>query len=253
MDKILTEIEKNTRPLPQIPMSIEFKTLKHRENLINTLGLTDGDYTIALRSFITYYSIDNVNNTNNKIIYFDGLLWKEIVFPNGLYEINQINDEIVRQLSLELDFTDSSQSPIILEPNEATGHSIIRLTNGYKIDFTQANTLRELLGFESKILTNSYNHSKNKVNITSINRINICCDCVVGYMKNGAPSNILASIAINEIPHAKIWREPPHPLYVHIYKEKLDFIEFWLEDDHGNIIDNNGEIVSMILHIKKNS
>ena len=254
MERLLTSIEKNTRHLPQIPIFVNFKKKIHTENLIDTIDLSDGNYTMSLRSFITYYSIDNVNNKNNKIVYSDdSLVWEEIVLPNGLYEITQINDEIVRQLSLNLGFTDPTESPIILEPNEATGHSIIKLADGYKIDFTQNNTLRDLLGFESKILTNSYNHSKNKVNITSINRINVCCDCINGFLKNGSASNILASIVINEIPHAKIVREPSQPLYVHVYKEKLDYIDFWLEDDYGNIIDNNGEPISMIIHLKQNS
>ena len=52
----------------------------------------------------------------NKIIYFDGLL----------YEIEQINDKIARQLSLEVDFT---ENPIILEANTATLHSIARLSD----------------------------------------------------------------------------------------------------------------------------
>ena len=39
----------------------------------------------------------------------------------------------------------------------------------------------------------------------------------------------------------------------HIYKEKLDSIEFWMEDDDGNMIDNHGEVVGFTVHIKKNS
>ncbi len=187
-----------------------------------------------------------------KIVYFDGNS-KEIVFPYGAYEIDQINDEIIRQLSLELDFTDATESPIILEANSATLHSIMHLENGYKIDFTQPNTLRDLLGFDSTILTNSYNYSKNKVNIIDIHRLHLCCDCIVGSLRNGYPSNILFTIVLNEAPGAKIVREPNLILYKHVYKEKLDSIEFWMEDDDGNRIDNHGETIAFTLHMKKNS
>ena len=123
------------------------------------------------------------------------------------------------------------QSLIILEANTATLHSIIRLADGYQIDFTQSNTLRDLLGFESKILTDSYNYSKNKVNIIDIHRLHICCDCIVGSLRNGYLSNILFTVVLNEAPGAKIVREPNLVLYKHIYKEKLDAIQFWMKDD----------------------
>ena len=253
MEKTLIQIEKNTRPLPQIPIEVEYRTNEYRLDLLDSIDLSDGNYVMGVTSFNTYNSIFNVTSKNNKIVYFDGLNWKEIVFPSGAYEIQQINDEIVRQLSLDLNFTDETESPIILEANTATLHSIIRLADGYQIDFTQSNTLRDLLGFESKILTDSYNYSKNKVNIIDIHRLHVCCDCIVGSLRNGYPSNILFTVVLNEAPGAKIVREPNLVLYKHIYKEKLDALEFWMEDDNGNRIDNHGETVAFTLHMKKNS
>ena len=247
MEKILTDIEKNTRPLPQIPLEVKYKTNHFKMDLQDSIDLTDGNYVIGVSSFNTYNSIFNVTSKNNKIIYFDGLMyWKEILLPPGAYEIEQINDEIARQLSLE-------ESPIILEANTATLHSIIRLSGGYKVDFTQPNTLGDLLGFDSVILSEPYNYSKNKVNIIDIHRLHLCCDSIIGSLRNGSPSNILFSIVLNEPPGAKIVREPNLILYKHIYKQKLDSLEFWLEDDEGNLIDNHGETIAFTLHMKKNS
>ena len=147
MEKILTDIEKNTQPLPQIPLEVKYKTNHFKMDPQDSIDLTDGNYVIGVSSFNTYNSIFNVTSKNNKIIYFDGLMyWKEIILPPGAYEIEQINDEIARQLSFE-------ESPIILEANTATLHSIIRLSSGFKVDFTQPNTLGDLLGFDSVILT----------------------------------------------------------------------------------------------------
>ena len=251
MEKILTDIEKNTRPLPQIPLEVKYKTNHFKMNLQDSIDLTDGNYVIGVSSFNTYNSIFNVTSKNNKIIYFDGLLyWKEILLPPGAYEIEQINDEIARQLSLEVDFT---ESPIILEANTATLHSLIRLSDGHKVDFTQPNTLGDLLGFDSVILSEPYNYSKNKVNIIDIHRLHLCCDSIISSLRNGFPSNISLSIVLNEPPGAKIVREPNLILYKHIYKQKLDSIEFWMEDDEGNLIDNHGETIAFTLHMKKNS
>ena len=96
-----------------------------------------------LHSFNTYNSIFNITSKNNKIIYYDGLSWKEIIFPYGAYEITQINDEIFRQLSNEKDLSDPNESPIILEANEATLTLVLfTLQMDYKIDFSQPNYIK---------------------------------------------------------------------------------------------------------------
>ena len=246
MEKLLSSIEKNTRPLPQIPSEVSFNTDYFKLTFQDSIDVSDGNYVVGVTSFNTYNSIFNVNSKNNKIIYFDTVEWKEIVLPYGAYEIDQINDEVSRQLSFE-------ESPIIIEANTATLHSIIHLDDGYKIDFTNSNTIRDILGFESKILSNKFNYSKKKVNIIDIHRIHLCCDCIVGSLKNGLPSNVLFTIILNEVPGAKIVREPNLILYKHIYKDKIDSIEFWFEDNNGNRVEMHGELVEFTLHMKKNS
>ena len=146
-----------------------------------------------------------------------------------------------------------SESPITIEADVATLRSIIRLSNGFSVDFTYSNTLRDLLGFNSRVLTDPENISDRKVDIIDIHRLHLCCDCIVGSFRNGQPSNILFSLILNELPGDKIVREPNLVLYKHIYKEKLDHIDFWMEDDDGNEIDNHGETVGFTLHMKKNS
>ena len=254
MEKIFTDIEKNTRPLPQILLEVKYKTNHFKMDLQDSIDLTDG-YVIGVTSFNTYNSIFNVTSENNKIIYFDELLYcKEFVLPPGAYEIEQINDEIARHFASEsFNNITIDSAPIKLEANTATLRSIIRLSDGYKVDLTQTNTLRDLSGFESVILSDIYNYSKNKVNIIDIHRLHLWSDCIIGSLRNGYPSNILFTIVLNESPGAKIVREPNLILYKHIYKQKLDSIEFWMEDDDGNQIDNNGETISFTLHMKKNS
>ena len=224
-------------------------------DLQDSIDLTDGNYITGVSSFNTYNSIFNVTSENNKIIYFDGLMyWTEFTLPPGAYEIEQINDEIARHFAAEsFNYIAIDSAPIKLEANTATLHSIIRLNDGYKVDFTQPNTLRDLLGFESVILSDIYNYSKNKVNIIDIHRHHLCSDCTIGSLRNGYPSNILFTIVLNEPPGAKVVREPNLILYKHIYKQKLDSIEFWMEDDEGNQIDNHVETISFTLHMKKNS
>ena len=81
----------------------------------------------------------------------------------------------------------------------------------------------------------------------------MCCDCIVGSLQNGQPSNILFTIILNEVPGAKIVREPNLVLYKHIYKDKIDNIGFWFEDNNGNRNEMHGESIEFTLHMKKNS
>jgi len=53
------------------------------------VDLSDGDYELGLTDFETYYTIPNVNSSNNKF-YFDKDE-KEIVIPEGSYELHDIN------------------------------------------------------------------------------------------------------------------------------------------------------------------
>ena len=251
MEKILSEIEKNTRPLPQIPLEVKYNTNYHRMNLTDSIDLSDGNYVIGVTSFNTYNSIFNVTSKNNRFIYYDSVMgMKEIILLPGAYEIDQINAEISRQIMNE---SILSESPITIEADTSTLRSIIRLKDSFSVDFTFSNTLRDLLGFNSRVLTDPVNISDKKVNITDIHRIHLCCDCIVGSLRNGEPSNILFSLILSEPPGAKIVRQPNLILYKHIYKEKLDYIEFWMEDDDRNKIDNHGETVGLTLHMKKNS
>ena len=52
------------------------------------LDLSDGDYELGLTDFETYYTIPNVNSSNNKF-YFDKDD-REIVIPKGSYELHDI-------------------------------------------------------------------------------------------------------------------------------------------------------------------
>ena len=51
---------------------------------------------------------------------------------------------------------------------------------GYNIDFRQENTIRDILGFDSKIIFAGYNYSDRKVYIIDIDRIHLCCDSIIG-------------------------------------------------------------------------
>ncbi|XP_018398463.1 PREDICTED: uncharacterized protein LOC108776362 [Cyphomyrmex costatus] len=50
------------------------------------VDLSDGDYELGLTDFETYYTLPNVNSTNNKLYFAN----EEIVIPEGSYELRDI-------------------------------------------------------------------------------------------------------------------------------------------------------------------
>jgi len=59
------------------------------------VDLSDGDYELGL-DFETYNTISNVNSSNDKFYFEDD---KEIVIPEGSYEIYNINKYLKRAIS----------------------------------------------------------------------------------------------------------------------------------------------------------
>ena len=55
-------------------------------------------YEIALVSLETYYSLPNIEATNNKLKVFFSKKWEQIVIPIGCYELEDISKEIQRKI-----------------------------------------------------------------------------------------------------------------------------------------------------------
>ena len=53
----------------------------------------------------------------------------------------------------------------------------------YSVDFTKENTLRNILGFDSKVIYSGYNYSSRKVNIIDVDSIHLCCDSIIGVFE----------------------------------------------------------------------
>jgi len=58
---------------------------------------------------------------------------------------------------------------ISIQPNNNTLKSVLDIDANYKVDFTTANSIRTVLGFNSQIYSAGYNESENIVNIMNVN------------------------------------------------------------------------------------
>ena len=111
------------------------------------------------------------------------------------------------------------------------------------LGFTQSHQgpLNDIEGFY-QILPGSYK-SDRPINITGIDKVHLKCNVVDGSIVNGVREPILYSLALDQPPGHKIYKEPKVKLFKKINKSVLSHITFYLEDDDYKPVDFNNEIV----------
>ena len=109
-----------------------------------------------------------------------------ITLSTGSYGIDEINDEIQRQLRLN-----KHKAKIIIDANRATLKATLIWAKNYQDDFNVDNSSSSVLGFQCLHYTfnrdtNGYTEGENIVNIISINSILVHSDIISGSYVNGS-------------------------------------------------------------------
>ena len=200
-------------------------------------------YGLALVNLETYYSFPNVTNKNNVLRYStdNGTSWQVFIVPVGTYELNQINDEIKRQVPA-----------INISANLATLKAIVKIDDDKtKIDFNIDNSIRTILGFDKKVLSKGYHESDMPVNILSVNSILIHCDIISDSYENGKKRPVIYSFFPNCFPGEKILEKPINLVYLPVFVDKIYSINIRLTDQNDKPINFRGETITLRLHLKK--
>jgi hypothetical protein len=155
MEQLLKEIAINTGPKEQYLINVKGNSSRIIERFNPLLQLDKTKrYEMALFSLYTYYSFPNIDSTNNNFRYSpdNGVTWFNMDIPEGSYEIEDINNYIQRLIKDNGHYdTTNSAYYIDIEPNNNTLKSVVNIEAPYKVDFTTANSIRTVLGFNSQI------------------------------------------------------------------------------------------------------
>ena len=137
---------------------------------------------MALVSLDTYNSIPNIDAKNNNFRYSpdNGTTWIDINIPEGSYEIDNIEEYVQRIMRNNGHYDTSNNSDYItIDPNNNTMRLELNMKAAtYKVDFTTANSVRTVLGFNSQIFSQGYHESESTVNIMPVNSINVTSDII---------------------------------------------------------------------------
>src|SRR6218665_1373962 len=103
-----------------------------------------------------------------------------------------------------------------LYQNNNTLKSVLDIDANYKVDFTTANSIRTVLGFNSQIYSAGYNEWENIVNIMNVNSLRVTSDVIGSSYSNGTTENVIYSFFPNVGPGYKIIEVPVNLVYLPI-------------------------------------
>ena len=199
-------------------------------------------YKIALINAFLWHSWFNVTENNNIFVYKKAGRTFMITIPPGAYNIPDLNNAI-KQFS--------NTEGVTIEPNYNTLRCKITLAAGYEIDFTHERSLRHLLGFKSRLVTESGDGDLS-VDITSVHSLLIRCSLVTGSFINGTSSDVLYSFTPNTPPGTLLHMAPTQPIYLPVSQNNtITAITINITDQSGNMVDFRGERGAFFLSLKE--
>ena len=203
------------------------------------------NYEMALVGLNTYYAFPNVSTDNNclKLGEINHPL-KTINLGTGCYEVDEINNEITRQMGW------GKNAPITFKPNNSTLKCIMNINKGYKVSFDVENSLASVLGFEKREYFTGRWESERPVDILKVNSILIYCDIITGSRVDGKEKPIIYHFSPNVAPGIKIVIEPQNPIYLPITVDTISQMTIWLRDQEERPIDLRGEKIVLNFHVR---
>lgn len=199
-------------------------------------------------------------NDQFELSYFDGAITVvyTITIPQGLYDLPTLDDTLNRLLVN----AGSPSNLITLVGDNATQKTVIDINvvapNTVAIDFTIANSVREVLGFDSQLIPAQSGpvsiQSDNPARFNNIEYFLIHSSLVGRGLRIGDNyNNTIAQVLIDNSPGNQIISRPFNPPPIpaqEIAGNKVSSARFWLTDQANNRLDTNGEIFScrLVIH-----
>ena len=81
------------------------------------------------------------------------------------------------------------------------------------------------------------------------NNINIHCYTISGAKDNGKDTDIKYTVNLTEPPGYLTNIIPTNILYQNVAKDRIEYNEFHIKDEHGGPINFNGDVLSFTLHL----
>ena len=222
--------------------------------------------TIEVQESTIWWTSPNIFTGINDKLYItapreldDVLTVYVITIPQGLYNLTALNESVLREL--ENAGAKITPDPVInLLADEATSKVEVRYNYvGIEIDFTQVDTFRDILGYNSQILGPNVTApliylADNNAAFNTINSFLIHSDLVTqGLRINNNFNQALAQVQIDVRPGSQIVSKPFNPAKInakHLAGATRTTMRFWLTDETNNLVNTNSEYWTARIVIK---
>ena len=137
---------------------------------------------------------------------------------------------------------------ILANPN--TMNTILNIENNYQVNFKSGNSLRKLLGFNSKVYTVSQEPER-VVDILSVNSMLVNLYIISGSYVKGVARHTIYYFFPNVSPGHKIVEKPKRVIYLPITLHGIHSIQITLKDQDGNQLNLSGENITIRFQLKE--
>ena len=201
---------------------------------------------LGLIRLSVHNSVFNVNRRSNQFLYdTQGETWSDtriLAVIQGAYELIEIA-EIIRE---------ENNGNVIIEPDKNTMKSLMEIKQG-AINIDIENSIAPLMGFRKIVYEQGKYTSQKIVDIMGFSTTNIHCNVISGVKDNGNNTDILKIFTLTEPPGYLINIIPTNILYQNVTKDRIEYIEFHIKDEHGRPIDFNGDVLSFTLRLTESA
>ena len=186
---------------------------------------------------------------------------KEIILPPGNYAVvhEKKDDDItsfntkIKELFIEQGVATESNYLFVIKPNFDHLGSIIEIVDGWEIDFTQNETIGEVLGFKSKRISDETNNSDYPVDIISFDNFFIETGIALGMIIGGKRTGVIHNLTM-DVNLGYRYIEKFHSGIQWFMMEDEGFISnnnFKPKNEHHKLVSFNGQSISFRLSIKE--
>ena len=239
------------------------------EPMLNTTKL-------GLIRLSVYNSVFNVNRRNNQFLYASTVIEDDEALPRALSSdpnLNPISTSIPNITSIlnynykgipllystitpgANELTDIAElikeetgGNVIIEPDKNTMKCLMEIKQG-ALSFDIENSLASLLGFRKIICKKGRYKSQKIIDIMGFSTNKFHCNVISGAKDNGKDTDILYTFNLTEPPCYLINIIPTNILYQKVTKDRIEYKEFHIKDEHGRSIPFNGDVLSFTLHL----
>lgn len=215
------------------------------------VALTRASFTNSIRNIRAIW--------NNNVFQYSpdsGVTQKQIIIPDGYYQLKDIDAYIRARIAANGDDLPGDIPPIRLLLDRSTIRVVITVAANYQVTWI-AGGLCELLGFDPGVIDGTVTPAFSADHNPDINRgtntLYILCDLVVGTYLNGVEDQVLYSCTLKGAPGAIIDVAPTTPEYCPIGRQgetTIPSINIRIVDELSRPVDFDKFPVDLRLHFK---